>query len=116
MGISQSMYMLSAHNSATYTQGQGHNFDPTFPEAVVFKVQCLGNFVKLSSDDCTRFWYLCLPVLHRLWIWLFVSTSLAQDMVFCSGIQFNLLLSPYPCLIFLLYLDLYVLGDDALIS
>ena len=35
---------------------------------------------------------------------------------FCSGIQFNLLLSPYPCFIFLLYLDLYVLGDDALIS
>ena len=29
---------------------------------------------------------------------------------------FNLLLSPYPCFISLLYLDLYVLGDDALIS
>ena len=27
----------------------------------------------------------------------------------------NLLLSPYPCFISLLYLDLYVLGDDALI-
>ena len=35
---------------------------------------------------------------------------------FCSGIQFDLLLSPYPCFISLLYLDLYVLGDDALIS
>ena len=35
---------------------------------------------------------------------------------FCSGIQFNLLLSPYPCFISLLYLDLYVLGDHALIS
>ena len=35
---------------------------------------------------------------------------------FCSGIQFNLLLSPYPCFISLLYLDLYVLEDDALIS
>ena len=34
---------------------------------------------------------------------------------FCSGIQFYLLMSPYPC-IFFLYLDLYVLGDDALIS
>ena len=33
-----------------------------------------------------------------------------------SGIQFNLLLSPYPCFISLLYLDLHVLGDDALIS
>ena len=33
-----------------------------------------------------------------------------------SGIQFYLLLSPYLCFISLLYLDLYVLGDDALIS
>ena len=32
-----------------------------------------------------------------------------------SGIQFYLLLSPYLCFISLLYLDLYVLGDDALI-
>ena len=31
-------------------------------------------------------------------------------------IQFYLLLSPYICFISLLYLDLYVLGDDALIS
>ena len=35
---------------------------------------------------------------------------------FCSGIQFYLLLSPYLCFIFFLYLDLYVLGDDALIG
>ena len=35
---------------------------------------------------------------------------------FCSGIQFYLLLSPYLCFISLLYLDLFVLGDDALIS
>ena len=35
---------------------------------------------------------------------------------FCSSIQFNLLLSPYLCFIFLLYHDLYVLGDDALIN
>ena len=28
---------------------------------------------------------------------------------FCSGIQFYLLLSPYPSLIAFLYLDLYVL-------
>ena len=33
-----------------------------------------------------------------------------------SGIQFYLLLSPYLCFISLLYLDLYVLGDDALVS
>ena len=31
----------------------------------------------------------------------------------CSGIQFHLLLSPYLCLISFLYLDLYILGDDA---
>ena len=35
---------------------------------------------------------------------------------FCSCIQFYLLLSPCICFISLLYLDLYVLGDDALIS
>ena len=35
---------------------------------------------------------------------------------FCSGIQLYLLLSPNLCFISLLYLDLYVLGDDALIS
>ena len=38
--------------------------------------------------------------------------------LFCvqRSLQFNLPLSPYPCFISLLYLDLYVLGDDALIS
>ena len=35
---------------------------------------------------------------------------------FCFGIQFYLLLSPYLCFISLLYLDLYVLGYDELIS
>ena len=33
-----------------------------------------------------------------------------------SGVQFYLLFSPYLCYISLLYLDLYVLGDDAMIS
>ena len=52
-----------------------------------------------------------------LMIWLFVGpTGVYLLDFFCSGIQFNLLLSPYPCFISLLYLDLYVLGDDALIS
>ena len=51
-------------------------------------------------------------------LWLFVGPSGVYLLdFFCSGIQFNLLLSPnYPCFISLLYLDLYVLGDDALIS
>ena len=35
---------------------------------------------------------------------------------FCLDIQFYLLLSPYLCFTSLLYLDLYVLEDDALIS
>ena len=35
---------------------------------------------------------------------------------FYSGIQFYLLLSPYLCSISFLYLDLNVLGDDALVS
>ena len=34
----------------------------------------------------------------------------------CSGIQFYLLLSLYLCFVSFLYLDLYDVGDDALIS
>ena len=33
-----------------------------------------------------------------------------------SGIQFYVLSRPYLCFISFIYLDLYVLGDDALIS
>ena len=48
-------------------------------------------------------------------LWLFVGpTGVYLLNFFCSGIQFNLLLSPYPCFISWLYLDLYVLGDDKL--
>ena len=36
--------------------------------------------------------------------------------LFCSGIQFYLLLSPHLCFISFFYLDLYVQGDDVLIS
>ena len=46
-------------------------------------------------------------------LWLFVGST---GVFFCSGIQFEILLSSYLCFISLLYLDLYVLGDDALIS
>ena len=35
---------------------------------------------------------------------------------FCSGVQFHVLLSPNLCFISFLYLDLYVLGDDAWIG
>ena len=38
-------------------------------------------------------------------LWLFVGpTGVYLLDFFCSGIQFNLLLSPYPCFISLLYL------------
>ena len=48
-------------------------------------------------------------------LWLFVApTGIYLLDVFCSGIQFYLLLSPYLCFISLLYFDLYVLGDDVL--
>ena len=50
-------------------------------------------------------------------LWLFVRpTGVNLLDFFCSGIQFYLLLSPYLLFISFLCLDLYVLGDDALIS
>ena len=52
-------------------------------------------------------------------LWLFVGPTVVYLLdFFCSGIhdQFYLLLSPYLCFIFLLNLDLYVLGEVALIS
>ena len=49
--------------------------------------------------------------------WLFVGpTGFCLLDFFCSSIPFYLLLSPYLCFISLLYLDLYILGDGALIS
>ena len=50
-------------------------------------------------------------------LWLFVGpTGVYLLDFFCSGIQFYLLLSLCLCFISFLYLDLYVLGADALIS
>ena len=50
-------------------------------------------------------------------LWLFVRPTGVNLLDFsCSGIQFYLLLSPYLCFISFLSPDLYVLGDDALIS
>ena len=51
-------------------------------------------------------------------LWLFVRpTGVYLLDFFCSGssVLFHVL-SPYLCFISFLYLDLYVLGDDALIS
>ena len=50
-------------------------------------------------------------------LWLFVRPTVVYLLdFFCSGIQFYLLLSSYLCFISVLYIDLYVLGDGALIS
>ena len=50
-------------------------------------------------------------------LWPFVRPTGVYLLDFvCSGIQFYLLLSHYLCFISLLYLDLYVLRDDSLIS
>ena len=50
-------------------------------------------------------------------LWLFVGpTGVYLLDFFCSSIQFYLLLSPYLYFISLLYLDLYALRDDALVS
>ena len=54
-------------------------------------------------------------------LWLFVGpTGVYLLDFFCSCIQlYSVLffqLSPYLCFISFLYLDLYVLGDDALLS
>ena len=50
-------------------------------------------------------------------LWLFVGpTGVYLLDFFCSVIQFYVLLCPFLYFISLLYLDLYVLGDDALIS
>ena len=54
--------------------------------------------------------------LHSLISGLVGPTGVYLLDFFCSRIQFYLLLSPYLCFISFLYLDLYVLGDDALIS
>ena len=52
-----------------------------------------------------------------LMLWLLIGPTRVYLLdFFCSGIQFYLLLSSYLCFISFLYLDLYVLGDDALMS
>ena len=46
-------------------------------------------------------------------LWLFDGPTMVNLLdFFCFGF----LLSPYLCFVSFLYLDLYVLGDDALIS
>ena len=50
-------------------------------------------------------------------LWLFVEPAVVCLLdFFCSDVQFYLVLSPCLCFISLLYLDLYVLGDVALMG
>ena len=50
-------------------------------------------------------------------LWLFVGPTRVYLLdFFAPVVQFDLMLSPYLCFISFLYLDLYVLADDALIS
>ena len=50
-------------------------------------------------------------------LWLFVGPAGVYLLdFFCSGLKFGLLLSPCPCFVSLLCLDLCVLGDDALVG
>ena len=71
-------------------------------------MQCIGIFVTTLIDSV----YSQVPG-FTCWI---SSTGVYLLDFFCSGIQFYLLLSPYLCFISFLYLDLYILGDNALIS
>ena len=74
-------------------------------------------FLSNIGENVTKFAAVVIGTFRGLMLWLFVGPSGVYLLdFFCSGIQFYLLLSPYLCLISLLYFDLYVLGDDALIS
>ena len=77
-----------------------------------------------NMQPCLQHWQLVETqvVLSQSFNEILRSSSVADNLVritgvyLCSGVQFYLLLSPYLCFISFLYLDLYVLGDDALIS
>ena len=97
--------MLHAKFPDHRTSGSGEDFK-------VFISRHGGHLGHVTETIFTKFMFpLPKKVPHLIW-----PTGVYLLDFFCSGIQFNLLLSPYPCFISLLYLDLYVLGDDALIS
>ena len=67
-----------------------------------------------------RFWLKDVSIDEMVGAWCFGCLSGQRGITcwisFALVFSFILLLSPYHCLISLKYLDLYVLGDDALIS
>ena len=70
--------------------------------------QVITVFLNKSFENC-QLTKKKVALIHSVaWVYLFDF--------FCSGIQFYLLLSSYLCFMHWLYLDVYVLGDDALIS
>ena len=82
----------------------------------MFRVDTFQNENYKDADQSARICRLvCVFVVRKPPKTVFYGEAYIKNF-FCSGIQFNLLLSPYPCFISLLYLDLYVLGNDALIS
>ena len=89
-----------------------NNFSAQFIK-IIFHYKKIGyNINVLQQTACL----VVNPITVGNFAFLFNCTGVYQLDFFCSGIQFYLLLSPYLCFISLLYLDLYVLGDDALIS
>ena len=71
------------------------------------------------SEVVVHLFFIFLQLLDGkgLMLWLFAGPAGVYLLDFsCSCIQFYLLLGPYVCFISFLYLDLYVLFDDALIS
>ena len=85
----------------------------------------VGNFAFLFNRRWvglqTLWWFRLkdLSIDEMVWAWCFgclLGPPGFTCWIFCSDIQFYLLLSPYLRFISLLYLDLYVLGDDALIN
>ena len=78
-----------------------HSFGKTFHK------RCLENVQTKMRQRCVR---------HQICFCNENSFGVYLLDFFCSGIQFYILLSTYLCFISFLYSDLYVFGDDALIS
>ena len=61
--------------------------------------------VKINKNALKRDYIYNIENVRPTWVYLLDF--------FCPRLQFYVLLSPYLCRFFFLYLDLYVLGDDA---
>ena len=68
-----------------------------------------------TKYTCQGYWVVVGQICLMLWLFAGPTGVYLLDF-FCLDIKFYLLFSPYLCFISFLYLDLCVLGDDALIS